>query len=94
VKKLVITQSFQNDVKRMRQNNYDENSLWKSVKLLQKGKPIPYKYDDHPLRTKYKGYRCFHIENDWILIYKNEKKTLILERTGTHSDLFDPLITK
>ena len=73
----------------MRQNNYDEDALNKVIKLIQKGKPLPNKYEDHPLEAKYSGYRDCHIENDWVLIYKNTKRALILERTGTHSDLFE-----
>ena len=33
-------------------------------------------------------YRDCHIEPDWVLIYKISKDELLLERTGTHSDLF------
>jgi len=29
------------------------------------------------------------IQPDWILIYRLTDDTLILEATGTHSDLFD-----
>jgi mRNA interferase YafQ len=34
------------------------------------------------------GRRECHIEANWLLIYKLEGKTMIFERTGTHSDLF------
>ncbi|MBJ7425289.1 MAG: type II toxin-antitoxin system YafQ family toxin, partial [Akkermansiaceae bacterium] len=29
-----------------------------------------------------------HVEPDWILIYKLTEDELLLERTGTHADLF------
>lgn len=73
----------------MRRRDCDEDSLKKVIRLIQKGKLLPDKYEDHPLRAKYSGYRNCHIENDWILIYKNEKDRIILERTGSHSDLFE-----
>jgi mRNA interferase YafQ len=38
----------------------------------------------------YKKARECHINPDWLLIYRIEKDTLILEliRTGSHSDLY------
>ena len=30
-----------------------------------------------------------HIEPDWLLVWDREDDTLILVRTGTHTDLFD-----
>ena len=53
-------------------------------------KTLPPEYKDHKLRGNYGDYRECHIEPDWLLIYKVEEEilTLILSRTGTHSDLF------
>ena len=36
-----------------------------------------------------KNCREFHIEADWLLIYRIEGSELCLIRTGTHSDLFE-----
>ena len=60
------------------------------VEMLIDGVPLPAKYSDHPLRGERHGYRDCHIQGDWVLIYKIEKKQLILflHRTGSHSDLF------
>jgi len=52
------------------------------------GEPLPAKCEDHPLSGKWNGRRDCHIESDWILIYFVRKDDLILERTGSHSDLF------
>ena len=46
------------------------------------------KYKDHQLTGNWKGHRDCHIEPDWILIYQLTDDALILERTGTHSELF------
>jgi mRNA interferase YafQ len=46
------------------------------------------KYKDHQLTGSWKGHRDCHIEPDWILIYQQTDNALILERTGTHSELF------
>jgi len=46
------------------------------------------KFKDHKLAGLYKNRRECHIEPDWLLIYKTENDEIILERTGTHSELF------
>lgn len=45
-------------------------------------------YQDHPLAGNWKDFRDCHIEPDWLLIYKFETDSLILARTGSHSELF------
>ena len=44
---------------------------------------------DYQLTLK-RGYKECHIAPDWLLIYrvKQEVLTLVLSRTGSHSDLF------
>ena len=48
------------------------------------------KYKDHSLTGIYQDFRECHILPDWLLIYRIDKDilTLVLSRTGTHSDLF------
>lgn len=51
---------------------------------------LPAKNRDHALTGNYAGFRECHILPDWLLIYKIEANTLtlVLTRTGSHSDLF------
>ena len=56
--------------------------------LLLNQQPLETKYEDHFLIGNWKGRRELHIEPDWLLIYKIEDDMLILERTGSHSELF------
>jgi len=58
------------------------------IKKLAKGEKLPVKNNDHKLHGKWKKYRECHIEPDWLLIYHQTKEVLILERTGSHSELF------
>jgi len=46
------------------------------------------KYKDHQLTGNWKGHRDCHIGPDWLLIYQVTDNALILERTGSHSELF------
>ncbi|MCK6621892.1 MAG: type II toxin-antitoxin system YafQ family toxin [Calditrichaceae bacterium] len=84
----ITTKRFRKDVMRMKQRGKDVEKLITAIDLLIEGETLPQQYLDHPLRGKYTGRRECHIEPDWLLIYKLEKPNLILERTGTHSDLF------
>ena len=60
------------------------------IVLLRERKPLPAKYDDHPLTGNWVGYRDCHIQPDWLLIYRIDNEALILTatRTGAHSEVF------
>ena len=49
---------------------------------------LPQKNLDHSLSGNYSGHRECHVAPDWLLIYKQDEKELLLYRTGTHADLF------
>jgi mRNA interferase YafQ len=85
---IVYTSQFKKDYKRIQKQGKDTNKLRKVIEILASGEPLEPKYRDHPLFGKFKDYRDCHIEPDWILIYKLTAHTLLLERTGTHSELF------
>jgi mRNA interferase YafQ len=79
---------FRKDVQRMKKRGKSLNRLKKVIELLASGKPLPGDYKDHALAKEWADYRECHIEADFLLIYKSEGNFLILERVGTHSDLF------
>ncbi len=85
---LVYTGRFKKDFKRMMRRNKDEDKLWNIVDILLKGKPLPARCKDHPLGGKWVNRRDCAIEPDWLLIYYVCGDDLILERIGSHSDLF------
>jgi len=41
------------------------------------------------LSGSWKHHRECHIMPDWLLIYRISEEELVLDRTGSHSDLFD-----
>ena len=82
------TKQFKKDVKRMRKRGKDLEKVKAVIDLLVAGEPLPPKNRDHKLGGNWIGRRDCHIEPDWILIYKLTEDELLLERTGTHSDLF------
>jgi len=82
------TKQFKKDVKRMRKRGKDLEKIKAVIDLLVAEEPLPPKNRDHKLGGNWIGRRDCHIEPDWILIYKLTEDELLLERTGTHSDLF------
>jgi mRNA interferase YafQ len=87
---ITYTPRFLKDMKRAKRRNLPENELYDVVRLLSEDKQLLPKYHDHALQGNWAGYRECHIRPDWLLIYKIERHilTLVLTRTGTHSDLF------
>ena len=82
--------SFKKDYKRIVKRGYDTKLLETVLELLCSQSVLPERYRDHPLKGNYTGYRELHILPDWLLIYKIQETelTLVLTRTGSHSDLF------
>jgi len=85
---LIYTGRFKKDFKLLKKRNVDEDMLRNIIEKLLNGKPLPAKHRDHALIGKFSGSRECHIEPDWLLIYLIRKDDLILERTGSHADLF------
>ncbi|MBN2374116.1 type II toxin-antitoxin system YafQ family toxin [bacterium] len=86
--KIKRTGQFKRDYKLMKKRGKDMKKLRELVEKLFMEEYLDKKYHDHPLLGKWEGARDYHLETDWILIYTRTGNEIILERTGTHSDLF------
>jgi mRNA interferase YafQ len=89
MKEVSQTRQFSRDVRRMRKRGHDLGRLRQVVELLAKGETLPPRHRDHPLVGPWQRSRDCHVEPDWLLIYTADETSLRLERTGTHSDLFN-----
>lgn len=89
--KVIWTSKFKKDYKIAIKRNLNIELLDDVIRLLASGKQLPPEYNDHSLSGNWKDYRECHISPDWLLVYRIEKNILVLtlQRTGTHSDLFD-----
>ena len=85
---IVWTGQFKKDYKRARKQNKDVDKLRAVIELLVQRTPLPAKYRDHKLTGYSQEHRDCHIESDWLLIYRFDGEDLVLERTGSHSELF------
>lgn len=81
---------FKRDYKKQQKRHKKMDKLHTIIKLLAQEKTLPSKYHDHTLTRNWAHHRELHIEPDWLLIYKllPKENTLLLVRTGSHSDLF------
>lgn len=80
---------FKKDFKICVKRGYKMALLQQAIDTLRIPAPLPVKNKDHNLSGNYSGYRECHIEPDWLLIYKQTDTELLLDRTGTHADLFN-----
>ena len=89
--KVIWTSRFKKDYKLGIKRNLNNELLDDVIRMLSAGQTLPVEYNDHELTGNLKDYRECHIQPDWLLMYRIEKNILVLtlQRTGTHSDLFD-----
>jgi mRNA interferase YafQ len=88
--KIIETSKFKQDLKRCVKRGYNKKLLAEVIEIISCGIPLPAKYNAHKLKGKYKGCWECHISPDWLLIWQQRDKELILilTDTGTHSDLY------
>jgi len=79
---------FKKDFKTCVKRRYDMTLLQQIINTLRIPDTLPLKNVDLALSGDYAGYRECHIAPDWLLIYRQDGNELLLNRTGTHSDLF------
>ena len=86
----IKTTQFERDQKKLSKQRKNIKLLEEVILKLIKEEKLDPKHLDHPLKGNWIGCRDCHIQNDWVLIYRLNKidKTIIFERTGSHSELF------
>lgn len=86
---LVWSKRFKKDYARSLSQGKDMGRLDVLLEFLVNEKTLPEYYKDHPLKGNWSHYRECHIEFDWILLYRVDKKTksLLLAALGSHSEI-------
>ena len=87
---LKMTGRFKQDVKRCMKRQLPMDELWKVIGKLLNGETLESKYRAHILTGDRRGQWECHIQPDWLLIWEQHEKELVLVmvNTGSHSDLF------
>lgn len=91
MRKIVQSNSFKKDLKRVKKRHLDLSCLEEVVNKLANDEELDERFKDHQLQGDLNWLRECHIKPDWLLLYRidDEEIELFLFRTGTHSDLFD-----
>lgn len=87
---LKTSTQFKKDLKRIKKQGKDTNTIRTVIEILIHKKILEKKYKNHKLIGNWLGYSECHIESDLILIYRidSKKGLLQLARIGSHSHLF------
>mgnify|MGYP002622736981 CR=1 FL=1 len=81
---------FKKDLKSVKFDEHKLNELQKVLEHLGSTGTVPSEYLPHPLKGQYNDCIECHIEDDFLLIWKDpERKEIRLVRLGSHSKLFD-----
>lgn len=85
-----FTTQFKKDLKLANKQGKNTDKLFEIVERLANGESLEAKYRDHELSGSYQGCRECHVEPDWLLVYEifNDVLVLLLNRVGSHSELF------
>ncbi len=79
---------FKKDYKRAKKQGKNLADLRSVIEMLVRREPLPPKHRDRNLCGQWNKHRECHVAPDWLLIYRIQGDDLILERTGSHSELF------
>ncbi len=81
---------FKRSYKKCLKRGLEESKFRAVISLLAEDGQLPSQYRPHKLVGRYSGLWECHIQPDWLLVWEQNDKELILilVDTGTHSDLF------
>ncbi|MDR0874130.1 MAG: type II toxin-antitoxin system YafQ family toxin [Prevotellaceae bacterium] len=88
---LLVTNRFKKDVKRNQRSGLDLELLVDAVVILTTTGTLPSKYKPHPLSGNYAGYMECHIQPDYLLVWQQNDKELIIIciAAGSHAYLLE-----
>ncbi len=85
-----FTSEFKQQMRLCQRRGYNMELLREAIRILTTEGKLPSKYLPHPLHGDRKGQWECHIQSNWLLVWEQNDRELILImiNTGTHSDLF------
>ncbi len=90
--KIKLDKQFKKDIKRDQNSGKYQKVDFDKLKIVMdtliEAQILDDKYLSHPLLGNWKGYSECHIKPNWLLIYKQDEKTINFARVGTHQQLF------
>lgn len=90
--KIATLAAFERDLKSLKRKHRNMALLAEPVMLLKQGDmdEMARRYRDHALTGNWAGFREFHVQADWLVIYflAQDEVTFVLSRTSTHDALY------
>lgn len=91
--KIDYTGGFKKDYKRLKKRGLPIDMLGEAIKILSETGTLPPRYRPHKLVGKYAGKWECHIDgpnSNWLMVWEQNdtELTLLMLRTGSHSDIF------
>ncbi|MDR1729629.1 MAG: type II toxin-antitoxin system YafQ family toxin [Prevotellaceae bacterium] len=72
------TNRFEKNYIQCKVRGYNMDLLDTAIEILEKYGKLPDEYKSHKLKNNWNGYWECHIVPDWLLIWKKDKKKLVL----------------
>ena len=87
---LRTTREFDASLRRCIRQGRDIEIFRETANILAEEGCLPPEYKPHMLTGLFAGYWECHMEEDWLLVWKqdNDKLILTMTNTGTHTELF------
>ena len=87
---IYFSNQFKRSYKKCLKRGCNKMLFQEVVTLLAETGTLPSRYRPHKLTGDWQGFWECHIQPNWLLIWEQHEKelVLILTDTGTHSDLF------
>ncbi len=89
MKEIKSTNQFLRDLKTARKRGKDITKIEAVIDALAHGRPLSPRHRPHRLRGALQGFWECHVEPDWLLIWDEDERRVVLIRCGSHTDLFD-----
>lgn len=90
--KIATLTAFDRDLKNLKRKHRDMGLLEEPVALLKHGEmdEMARRYRDHALTGNWAGFREFHIQADWLVVYflSQDEVTFVLARSSNHDSLY------
>ena len=75
---ITYTNTFKKEYQRCKKRGYDMSLLRQAITMLSETGTLPPKYKPHKLTGNYKDCWECHLRPDWLLVWKQNDKKLIL----------------
>ncbi len=89
MKGIRTTSRFLSDLKLSRRRGKNLAKIEAVIDAIAQGRGLAPRHRAHRLRGELEGLWECHVEPDWLLIWDEGEREIILIRCGSHADLFE-----